>query len=1124
MRPTSQHTFVGDDMGQARRLFERGEFLHAADLCRHVLTQCPDRSDALHVLALAAKCLGERQTAINALQRLAAIHPESAPVHNDLGLIRMEEGLIEEAMASLQRALELSPLMADAHYNLGLTFKSAGDLKAARQSFETVLRLSPGYAKAHFSIGELLHAAQGPAAALDHYRKAIQAEPGYIAAANHLAICLGETGRLHEAVETLELAARNAPKSAETMCNLGNAYRRIGRFDAAQAMYCRATAIKPDFAAAHFNLGIILLLQGDYECGWPEYEWRLHQFLPGSGYPNRFGLPLWQGEDLSAKTILVYDEQGFGDVFMFARYIALLRKAGACIALEVRRALHKLFTVLECADELLIREENQQPRLHCDYCVPLASLPFRFKTSLADIPDDVPYIHADPAETEKWRHTFPDNYLHVGFVWSGSSIDTSRRCDPALFSAFSTITGVKCHGLQKDAGGGVIAGNFNQIAPDLIDFADTAAVIANLDLIVTIDTAVAHLAGAMGKPAWVLLPEIPDWCWLLARDDSPWYPTVKLYRQPERGNWEAVIQQLERDLTLLAEGALSSAQAHACDTPQIPLEAYFSKAVHMQRSGDIVAAELFYRKVLKADPDIYEAYFNLAGIAYCRRNLKQAADLFRKVLELKPDFPEAAFNLARVMEERKEYDTAIEAYRLSLVYHPAHFPSANNLGLLLLNINHPAEAIESLALAVRLKPNDWMPLNNLGLAYHRAGRLEAALSTFESATKLAPEHPRVWQNMGNAHMDRGELHAMRHCYCKALELTPEDAAAHYSFGKLCLEHRHLHDARTHFQEALRLNPDMIEAHLDLGFTLLHEGQYQLGWKELEWRFRSPHRHINIYPFEFEVPCWQGERFTGKTLLVHSEQGFGDTIQFARFLPAVKARGGHVIFEVHSALVRLFEQFPGADGVRAIPEHGPPQSNFDMYIPLMSLGLHLDNDEQTFATGVPYLAADPHLAIEWRERCRSNQLHVGIAWSSNPIQKTSHRKSCSPAHFEALADIDGIRWCSLQKNAENDTLRRLANKLDLDDWAADFGDFADTAAALQNLDLIITIDTAIAHLAGALGRPAWLLLCYYPDWRWKIEGQDSPWYPTLKLIRQPKPGDWEAVFQKVRTMLMHLKKN
>jgi hypothetical protein len=247
------------------------------------------------------------------------------------------------------------------------------------------------------------------------------------------------------------------------------------------------------------------------------------------------------------------------------------------------------------------------------------------------------------------------------------------------------------------------------------------------------------------------------------------------------------------------------------------------------------------------------------------------------------------------------------------------------------------------------------------------------------------------------------------------------------------------------------------------------------------------------------------------------------IQFARFLPAVKARGGRVILEVHGALLRLFELFAGTDAVRAIPELAPAKIDFDISIPLMSLGRRLRVTSENLSAPIPYLTADPRLIPAWQKRRTPGKYHIGIVWSGNPIQKTNHRRACSASHFEALAGIDDIQWCSLQKQTDSQSLRQLERRLGLDNWAADFKDFADTAAALHHLELIITTDTAVAHLAGAMGKAVWLLLCYFPDWRWALERPDCPWYPTMKLVRQPSPGNWDAVFQKVREMLLHLKK-
>ncbi|RFC36389.1 MAG: Tfp pilus assembly protein PilF [Candidatus Nitrotoga sp. LAW] len=416
--------------------------------------------------------------------------PQNAVALQYSGVIAYQSGSHEKALKLIEQAIQIQPSIPDFHNNLGLVFQAIGDHQRATEC----------------------------------YRQAIALNANYVDAYNNLGLILEATGRPAEAV----------------------------------TYYERAIALRPDFAQAHWNLSLALLATGNFLRGWDEYEWRLKTpELAGEG--NRFTRPLWNGEDLRGKTILLHAEQGFGDAIQFIRYAPLVASLGGHILFECKPALKRLFKEVEGIHEIILRGD---PLSQYDFHCPLLSLPPRFRTAEVEIPVAAPYLFPDEGLVEDWRKRMPDtgSALKVGLVWAGSpgnKNDLNRSIALSQFDLFGTVENVVFFNLQK--GSGEAQANdpltnlhFIGLTEDIGDFASTAALIANLDLVICVDTSVAHLAGAIGKPAWVLLPFAADWRWLLEREDSPWYPSLRLFRQCNIGNWEEVVVRVRDALCKMA--------------------------------------------------------------------------------------------------------------------------------------------------------------------------------------------------------------------------------------------------------------------------------------------------------------------------------------------------------------------------------------------------------------------------------------------------------------------------------------------------------------------------------------------------------------------------------------------
>ncbi len=563
------------------QLFADGNYAEAERRCRVGL---PD-AESHNVLGLIFRSRGQLAESIAAHQRAVVLRPDVAPFHNNLAVALTAAGQLPSAVESFRRAISLRPDDAELHYNLANVLLGLGDVAPAIESYAACIRINPtcGEAWCNLSvalrrIGELQQAVQAA-------RRAVELLPNSAEARSNLGMTLAETGELAEAIDHYRLALAVNPTSTATHFNLGNALVQIGdlpgaveAYDAALALndqlvgaHCnRANAIlrlgdrisarrgyesalklAPDSADAHWNHGLLLLLEGNYERGWEEHEWRNRLTPPSS---LQLPQPLWKGEPLEGKTILLHAEHGLGDTVQFARYVPLVAARGGRVILRVQPALKRLMGTLPGVTEL-IAEGEPFPRF--DVQCPLMSLPIAFGTRIHTIPWNGPYLSADPAPWQP-RLGAPSGRLRIGLVWAGSvghQYDLQRSMQLPMFQPIADLPGVDLISLQKGPATASLPAcpfTIRDFTPDLHDFADTAGLIASVDLVITVDTSVAHVAAAMGKPVWVLLAYAPDWRWMVDREYSPWYPTMRLFRQTMRDAWGDVIRYVAAAVSSIA--------------------------------------------------------------------------------------------------------------------------------------------------------------------------------------------------------------------------------------------------------------------------------------------------------------------------------------------------------------------------------------------------------------------------------------------------------------------------------------------------------------------------------------------------------------------------------------------
>lgn len=420
-------------------------------------------------------------------------------------------------------------------------------------------------------------------------------------------------------------------------------------------------------------------------------------------------------------------------------------------------------------------------------------------------------------------------------------------------------------------------------------------------------------------------------------------------------------------------------------------------------------------------------------------------------------------------------------------------------------------AAQGYAEVLRLHPRFAEAYNNFGVLLRRLGKGEAAVACYRRALALKPNNSSFHSNLGNVLRELGQHQAAAASHQRAVHLAPEAAEPVYNLGLVLRDLGHLREALACFNKAISKRPDYIDAHWDRSLTLLQMGDYEGGFREYEWRWHLPNNTNRLSMHQ----RWNATDLAGKTILLQQEQGLGDMIQFIRYARLVKESGAAaVIVECMAPLARLFSKAAGVDEVVL---HGGDLPEFDYYVPMMSLAGLFGTRIDAIPGLAPYLSA-PSVPAATVQAPPGTLLKIGIAWAGKPSHRNDRNRSCPLEQFVKLTALPGAAFYSLQKGPRSADLKTLACEPLIVDLSPGLEDFADTAAAMRRLDLVIAVDTAVVHLAGALGIPVWTLLPFAGDWRWLSGRDDSPWYPSMRLFRQDRPGEWGNLFERVGAAL------
>ncbi|MBE9092642.1 tetratricopeptide repeat protein [Tychonema sp. LEGE 07203] len=1152
---------TASNLGSA--LAEAGETAEAIAQYQRALSLNPNCAEAMINLGLLREEEGNVNEAVKLYQQAIQVNPDCAAAYLNLGIALEKQGEeagadYDRAIANYERAIELDPNYFDALHNLAYASIRQGRVADAIAYYERALALEPDLAATDLAFGNWLSNQDRLDEALAFCQQAIQKYPASAGARCNLAIVLHKQGKIQDAIACYQQALSLKPDFPEALNNLAKAFEEAGKMTEAMDCYNRAIELKPGYVnslnglgnilhqggqfadavtyydravefnianpESHLNLALALLLAGDFQRGFAEYESRL--VVEKKQFPQyNFLQPIWDGKDLEGKTILLCPEQGLGDAIQFIRYAELVKQKGGRVIVWCLPHLQRLFARVAGIDQLIISPEaapDFQVRAH------LMSLPHLLGTTLETIPAQVPYLAPPPGGEFTLRQTAN---LKVGIVWCGNTNNSQnkvRSFSLNLLAKILDIPGADFYSLQKEMTAEERALLEQMPVTDLSsylhDFADTAAAISALDLVISVDTSVAHLAGALGKPLWILLCFVPDWRWMLEREDSPWYPTARLFRQSTAQDWEGVLEAVGLALR--------------------------ERIAHHQEERGVIEIQL--------NIDLAKQQFDLGNLLKSQGKFIEAITCFENALVSCPNSIEVATNLAVTLHQTGDLTGAATYYQRAIEIDPNCALSQNNFGIFLQTQGRIDDAISCFQKAIALNPLYVKALNNLGAILQQQGELSSAIACFNQALSINANYVPAIVNLGAAMQATNQLEEAKRLYCLSIEIEPDSATGHYHLGNLFLETRQYELALVSLETAISLQPNHVEAlnnlgtvleakneveraiscynrainldencakaHFNLSLALLLTGDLLRGFAEYEWRWQTDGAKKTQW-LNFDRPIWDGSDLHGKTILIRCEQGLGDAIQFVRYATIVQQKGGKVILSCYQELQRLFKQIPGIEQVAVRMDE---LSDFQVQAPLMSLPHILGTNLENIPANVPYLAAPPNWQFSLNSVKRSypvgnRNLKVGIVWAGSSEHLKDFVRSSDLSYFLKLLDIPGVTFYSLQKklSAGDLTLLSQTSAIDLSD---NLNDFADTAAVVSQLDLVICVDTAVAHLAGALGKPVWILLCFAPDWRWMLQREDSPWYPTARLFRQQKPGDWEEVCDRVKIALQELTKS
>jgi len=1138
---------------RAAALHKAGRGGEAEPLYRAVLAADPDNPVALHLLGLARLQAGQPEEAVPLMERAVTLLPDYVAALCNLGNALRKLGRSGEALARYDAALALkpagveilvnlanclvdldraaeaeiqarkavahAPANAHAHDALGLALAAQDRYRDAMAAHGEATRLAPGRPEPWINLGIAATKADRLDEAQTAFAAALALDPRSIGAETNLANVEARRGNVASAEARQRRLLARVPDDPDVLVNLAQILTAQGRREAALAALDRAVASRPAHALARWNRGHLLLAMGRLAEGWSDYDAR---FDARQVDPRRsFRLPRWRGDDPRGKTILAWREQGLGDEIMFAGLLPALQAACGRLIVECDPRLVGLLR--RALPGATVRAPTDDP-VDADFHVPVGSLPSVFATRLSQLPIRAGWLTADPDRRRVWADRLErlGPGLRVGVCWRSGLRSLER--DRAYLSLTDlapllTLPGLHVIDLQYDDAAAEIMAAESALGirvhrwPDLDqrnDLDSVAALISELDLVISVATSVGEMAAALGVPVW-RYEGGGDWT-SMGTDVRPLFPSMRCFRRLPGQDAGTVVQRMRAALLdLFHAGSRETATA-----PPSPPDLSVGVALH--REGRLPEAAALYREVLRAVPDDADALHLLGLVLHQSGQNEEAERHVAQAVRLDPGFGTAWNSLGSIRRALGDPSGAADAFRSALAQRPDYPEALTNLGAVLTDLRQFGEAIDAHRRALALRPDYPRALANLGIALRRAGRPEDALETHRRALALDPDLPDAWGDMGLAHMTLSRFQDADRCQDEALARAPDYAEAHVNRALIRLECRDPGGARKALADALALRPDYPLARYDLALLDLADGRLDRGWDGYVHRFRAG--QASPRP-DLPLPDWTGDDIRGRRVLVWREQGLGDELMFAALYPDLIARAGHVIIECDPRLVPLFARsFPTA----TVRPETRAAADADVQIAAGSVPAVLGRTLDQF-TGDSYLIPDPERVIAWQDRLAAlgPGLRIGLCWRSQLMTADRARDYTTIEDWAPVFAIPGLVFVSLQYDGGEAEILEAERRfgIRIHRWAdVDLKNDLESAAALTGcLDLVLSVATAVGEMAGALGVPVWRVGGWL-DWSQLGTGA-RPWFASMRVWNG---GPWGSVTRtpaRIARELLHL---
>ena len=1088
---------------------QQREFDRAIECFSHALKIDGNYGDAHKGLALCYFDTERYEDAVRSWRAAAALAPHDPEMLLQLSLALCKAGQYDDAFQMVERAMSLRPGYAEAYAQLASIWQQRGDLERALENYQVAIKYKPNYLEALSNMAHALYGLDRYSEALDTCTQALAIDPQFLPARINRGAVLLRQNKLVEAEEVLRACHAESPEHVDVLVDLGSVYDLQAKKNEALAILNKGARLHPSNAAIHWNRGLLLLSMGQLAEGWDEYDYGTQ--TKERALAQRYPFPMWRGEDLHDKTIIVYAEQGLGDEILFAScFPDLIKLAKICI-IQCEPRLAKLYqrsfpTAMVHGGA---RDEGTQwldglPPI--DVQCPIGSLPRYLRRSIDAFLPINNFLRPDAERAQHWRDVLATlgPGLRVGFAWRSGLRTPLRSTGYTELDDWAPIFRVPglqlinlqygdCHAELREAEvrHGVRLHHFSEL--DLFsNIDDSIALISCLDIVISVGTSTYNFAAGVGRETWLLTP--PGVSWVnLGVNAIPWYPSLKLCQQKELGNWVSVFEELGTRLSERAKLPADALREHVIEGEVAPEK---SKPISLVRSFTLQQAETS-GSLAPVDKQIDLEKWKARG-AECFQTARyaEAEKYFRFWVQ-------------------RENDIALPHY---------------NLGNALHMLGKNTEAIKHYEQALRLEPTNLLVTANLGIVLFKQGESERARGYLETVALHMQSDVNALLALAHIYIDQNRLHEAVDCLQKIDAVRPGRGDVHVLLSKSYQYLGELDKASYHASLALCANPKDHAARHNRGLMLLAQGDLERGWDDVESRFFVD-SGARLTPYFQRYPRWQGERLDdSKTLLVYAEQGLGDEVLFASCLPELSQRVKRCIVQCDPRLQTLFARsFPQLEIKSAFRSAEPSwltREIIDLQIPAGSLPRYFRRRLEDFPTSGSFLVVDDKKKRLWQDRLAvlGPHLKVGIVWRSGlrtPLRAPSYTLI---GDWAPVLKIPGAQFISLQyddcaseiHDVEKEVGVRIHQFSDLDL----FNDLDSAAALIAVLDLVICVGVSTYNFSGGLGKNTWLLTP--PGKGWVNVGTNRiPWYPSVSLFQQTQLGEWASVMQRVAAQLSAL---